>query len=109
MGKGVEGDARVRGFDAIVEWYKMALAPFFGVPHFMGNHRVLLDGDRARARSYMHVLSMPMGGVYETQVVRTAAGWPIGTLVLDEPRFEEIEERMRCHMAAIDKGSSKGA
>ena len=29
--------------------------------------------------------------------------------LLDERRFEEIEERLRRHMAAIDKGSSKGA
>jgi hypothetical protein len=63
---------------------------------------VLFDGDTATARSYMHVLSMPMGGVYETEVVRTADGWRIRLMVLDERRFEEIEARLQTHMAAVD-------
>jgi ketosteroid isomerase-like protein len=102
VGQYVEGDARIRGLDAITAWYTEALRPFFGVLHFMGNHRVLLDGDTATSRSYMHVLSMPMGGVYESQVVRTADGWRIRLMVLDERRFEDVEARLQTHMAAVD-------
>jgi ketosteroid isomerase-like protein len=103
VGQYVEGEAKVRGFDAIVAWYKMALAPFFGVLHFMGNHLVTVDGDVARTKSYMHVLSMPMGGLYQTECVRTPAGWRITLLVLDERRFEDVEARLRAHMASVDR------
>ena len=102
VGQYVEGEARIRGLAAIADWYAEALRPFFGVLHFMGNHRVLLDGDTARAKSYMHVLSMPMGGVYETEVVRTLEGWRIQLMVLDERRFEDVEARLQGHMATVD-------
>jgi hypothetical protein len=104
VGHYVAADAKVSGFDAIVAWYKMALEPFFGVLHFMGNHLIRVDGDSARTKSYMHVLSMPMGGLYETECVRTPEGWRIKLLVLDERRFEDVEGRLRAHMATIDSG-----
>jgi hypothetical protein len=106
VGQYVEGEATIRGLDAIIAWYTMALEGFFGVLHFMGNHRVLLDGDRATAKSYMHVLSMPMGGVYETAAVRTPEGWRISLMVLDERRFEAVEARLQSHMAAVDETTS---
>lgn len=102
-GRYVEGDSKVSGFDAIVAWYKMALAPFFGVLHFMGNHLVTVAGDVAHTKSYMHVMSLPMGGIYQTECVRTPAGWRIKRLALDERRFDDVEGRLRAHMASIDR------
>jgi hypothetical protein len=102
VGQYVDGEAKIRGLGAIIAWYTQALDGFFGVLHFMGNHRAVLDGDTATVKSYMHVLSMPMGGVYETAVVRTRDGWRISSMVLDERRFEDVEARLQAHMAAVD-------
>jgi hypothetical protein len=98
----VEGATGVSGIDAIVNWFRTVLAPFPDVLHFMSNHVIDLDGDRARVRTTMHVLHMPMGGIYDAQAVRTAHGWRIRNFRLDERRFEEAAGRLQAHMARVD-------
>ena len=98
-----EMDAVRRGRDAIVAYYEVALAPFQGVLHFMTNHRVEFDGDTATCTSYMHVLNMAMGGIYTCRCRRTKAGWRIEHLSLDERSFDEVAERLRSHMQAVDE------
>lgn len=98
----VEGATGVTGIDAIVAWFRKVLAPFPDVLHFMTNHIVDLDGDRARVRTTMHVMHMPMGGVYEAEAVRTPAGWRFRRFSLDERHFEAAAARLRAHMQEVD-------
>jgi hypothetical protein len=100
----VEGETGVAGVDAIVKWFRTVLAPFPDVLHFMGNHVIDVDRDRARVRTTMHVLHMPMGGVYDAEAVRTPEGWRIRKFRLDERRFEEAAGRLQAHMARVDGG-----
>jgi len=100
-GEYVEVDSVRNGRDEIVKYYESALAPFAGVLHFMTNHLVDLDGDRARTRSYMHVLHLGMGGIYTCRCRRTDAGWRIEHLELEERTFGEVAEVLRSHMRAI--------
>jgi len=100
----VEGDTGVNGIDAIVGWFRTVLAPFPDVLHFMSNHVIDLDGDRARVRTCMHVLHMAMGGIYDADAVRTPAGWRFRRFRLDERRFDEAAARLQAHMARVDAG-----
>jgi hypothetical protein len=100
----VEGATGVSGIEAIVGWFRTVLAPFPDVLHFMSNHVIDLDGDRARVRTCMHVMHMAMGGVYDAQAMRTPAGWRIRNLRLDERRFEEAAARLQAHMSRVDDG-----
>jgi hypothetical protein len=94
----------VSGIEAIVGWFRTVLAPFPDVMHFMSNHVIDLDGDRARVRTCMHVMHMAMGGVYDAQAVRRPAGWRIRNLRLEERRFEEAAARLEAHMSRVDGG-----
>ena len=105
VGQYVEGDAAVRGADAIVAWLQAALAPFPDVLHFMSNHLVELRGDRASTTTYMHVLHMEMGGIYRCEVVRSESGWRIARLALEERSFDAAAERLRAHMKRVDTGT----
>ena len=98
----VEGATGVSGVDAVVNWFRTVLAPFPDVMHFMGNHVIDLDGDRARVRTTMHVMHMPMGGVYDAQAVRTSAGWRFDRFKLDERQFDAAAARLLAHMARVD-------
>ena len=98
VGQYQDVDSIRRGRDAIVAYYEVALTPFEGVLHFMTNHLVELDGDRATSRSYMHVMNMSMGGIYTCRHRRTPDGWRIEHLTLDERTFDEVAERLRSHM-----------
>jgi hypothetical protein len=100
----VDGATGISGVDAIVGWFRKVLAPFPDVLHFMTNHVIDLDGDRARVRTLMQVLHMPMGGIYDAEAVRTPAGWRIRRFRLDERRFEEAAGRLEAHMATVDQG-----
>src|SRR5687768_9911862 len=100
----VEGATGVSGIEAIVGWFRTVLAPFPDVLHFMSNHVIDLDGDRARVRTCMHVMHMAMGGVYDAQAVRSPEGWRIRNLRLDERRFEEAAARLEAHMSRVDGG-----
>ena len=103
MGRYVEGESTVEGIESIIAWYEGALEKFRGVLHFMTNHMVDLDGDRARATCLMQVLHLPMGGVYRADCVRTSSGWRIRRLALDETRFEDAAGRLERHMASVDE------
>src|SRR4026208_653076 len=80
----VEGATGLSGIEAIGGWFRTVLAPFPDVLHFMSNHVIDLDGDRARVRTCMHVMHMAMGGVYDAQAMRTSAGWRVRNLRLQE-------------------------
>ena len=101
VGEYVDADARTAGRDAIVAWLRHALAPFPDVLHFLSNQQVELRGDSARTLTYMHVLHLPMGGIYHGEAVRTPEGWRLRRLRLEERSFEEAAERLRAHMQAV--------
>lgn len=101
----VEGATGVSGIETVLAWFRTVLAPFPDVMHFMSNHVIDLDGDRARVRTYMHVLNMSMGGVYHCDAVRTPAGWRIRRLRLEERTFDEAAERLRAYMTSVDAGA----
>jgi len=75
-------------YSELRKWLKKVLAPFAVTVHFLGNTSVELDGDRARARTY---LWNPMGlqkadgdlhwftvsAHYVDELVRTDDGWRI--------------------------------
>ncbi|MGY2875891.1 3-phenylpropionate/cinnamic acid dioxygenase small subunit [Marmoricola sp. URHA0025 HA25] len=77
----------VRGQDALVEQIQAHLGGVGPTQHLLGNHRVAVDGDSARSRTYgrvHHVGAGPMDGSsyecmgeYDDQWVRTDAGWRI--------------------------------
>ena len=67
-----------RGFDAIRQLYEIIIPPTYGTFHFMTNHLIVLSGDEARVRTYMHVgAGQGLSGLYQCGVVRTDAGWRI--------------------------------
>ena len=101
VGEYVEADARAAGRDAIVAWLRDALAPFPDVLHFLSNQLVELRGDTARTLTYMHVLHLPMGGIYHGEAVRTPDGWRLRRLRLEERSFEEAAGRLQAHMQAV--------
>jgi hypothetical protein len=98
----VEGDSAVQGLDAIRAWFQAALAPFPDVLHFMTNHLVDVEGDEARTHTLMHVLNMPMGGIYQGHAVRTPEGWRFDHFQLEERSFEEAAGRLISHMEKFD-------
>jgi hypothetical protein len=98
----VESDSVVRGLQEIRAWFEAALAPFPDVLHFMTNHLIELDGDRASTYTYMHVLNMSMGGIYRGEAVRTPAGWRLQRFNLEERTFDEAAARLRAHMGEVD-------
>lgn len=100
-GEYVEVESVREGRDQIVDYYETALADFWGVLHFMTNHLVEIDGNRARTRSYMHVLNLGMGGIYHCQCRRTDTGWRIERLELEERTFGDAAEALRSHMKKI--------
>jgi len=106
VGQYVEGDGIARGRDAIVEWLRSSLELFPDVLHFMSNHIVDLEGDHARVTTYMHVLHMPMGGIYHCDAVRTDAGWKLAGFRLEERSFDEAAARLQGHMQAVTQSGS---
>ena len=102
VGRYVETAPAVSGIEAILAWFRAALAPFPDVLHFMSNHVIDVDGDEARVLTYMHVLHMGMGGIYTASAVRTARGWRIRRFRLDERRFDAAAERLRAHMSRVE-------
>jgi len=108
MGEYVEGESTTRGRAAIAAWLRRALAPFPGVLHFMSNQLVEVQGDRARTLAYMHVLHMPMGGIYHGEALRTREGWRLRRLRLEERSFEAAAERLRGHMHALAPAGRAG-
>jgi hypothetical protein len=105
VGQYVEGDGIARGRGAIVEWLRSSLEPFPDVLHFMSNHIVDLNGDYARITTYMHVLHMPMGGIYHCDAVRTDDGWKLAGFRLEERSFDAAAARLQQHMQAVTQGT----
>jgi hypothetical protein len=87
VGQYVSGDTILRGRQAIVTWLRNSIQPFPDVLHFLSNQIVALDGDEARITTYMQVLHLPMGGIYHSVAIRTAAGWRIRRFRLEERTF----------------------
>mgnify|MGYP003342960173 CR=1 FL=1 len=77
----------LRGLDAIKDRVRRALSHLDESQHLVGNHQIVVDGDRASCRCYLqaqHVRRSTLGGPnfivagrYEDQLQRTAAGWRI--------------------------------
>jgi hypothetical protein len=80
-------------------WLEQALAPFAMTQHFISNTTVTLDGDRARARTYvlnpmgfpkpdgsLHIFTV--GAYYNDRLVRTDAGWLIAERVEEQAFLE---------------------
>jgi SnoaL-like domain len=97
----VGGDGIARGRAAIVAWLKGSLAKFPGVLHFMTNQLVSVAGDEAHITTYMHVMHLPMGGIYHCAAARTPRGWRIRRFCLEERSFREAAERLERHMASF--------
>lgn len=76
-----------QGMAGLAAFQQMARTTFARTHHISSNHSVDLDGDRARVRAHLIAVHVPatdvpndhfdIGGHYEAQVVRTAAGWRI--------------------------------
>ena len=85
-------DVRLEGFDEIWDWLYEGLAHRkgpAGLPwHFMSNHLIEIDGDEARLRYYMHNRPLAAGGVYYADAVRTAKGWRVARLRLEEQTWK---------------------
>ena len=75
------------GIDAIIDRIDRALTPLDASQHLIGTHQVVLDGDGATARCYLHAQHVKRGteggdnfvvaGIYADRLVRTPDGWRI--------------------------------
>ena len=82
LGAGTE-----QGVEAIIRRVSGVLTPLDASQHFVSNHQITIDGDRASCRCYLqaqHVRKAATGGRnyliagrYEDELVRTSAGWRI--------------------------------
>jgi hypothetical protein len=83
----------VRGQDALIAQIQAHLGGVGPTQHLLGNHRVTIEGDTARALTYWrahHVGTGPMDGSsfeamgeYDDQLVRSGAGWRISRRWVD--------------------------
>jgi hypothetical protein len=79
--------APLEGLEAIRQRIGAALAPLDATQHTVTNHMVVIDGDRATSRCYLHSQHVRAGveggelyviaGRYEDELVRTPEGWRI--------------------------------
>jgi len=86
--------------DRVVASQARIFAEFTATQHFFTNHRITVEGDRARALMHMraeHWLADPgiegtnrytMFGYYDDRLVRTDAGWKIEEMQLNVTRTE---------------------
>ena len=80
------------GIESIIERISTALDPLDASQHLMGNHLVVVSGDRATCRCYLQAQHVRHGapggsnyivaGRYEDDLVRTPEGWRIRRRVL---------------------------
>lgn len=74
-----------RGVDEIAEFMEMTHAPAGHTLHRLSNHAITMDGELARARTYVDALILASDntsgvnavGFYDDVLVRTDAGWRI--------------------------------
>ncbi len=89
----VAGGTKLRLPEA-VQWLRRALPMFRATQHACSNPRIELEGDSARAATYVTAAHVQLGrdgteayamlhGVYVDQLVRTPAGWRITDRRLD--------------------------
>jgi ketosteroid isomerase-like protein len=77
----------LEGLDAISARIEAALGPLDDSQHLVGNHEVVVDGDQATHRCYLHAQHIRrvddgspnyiVAGRYEDDLVRTLDGWRI--------------------------------
>src|SRR4030095_1603013 len=107
--------------DRVVAAQARIFAELLAPQHFLTNHRVTIDADRARALAHMraeHWLPLDGGGTdrytmfgyYDDKLVRTAAGWKITGVTLkvthtEGRRFvmDEAQRRARAKRADADR------
>lgn len=79
-------DVRLEGVDAIWDWLDAQVGDREGaLPwHYMDTELVDVEGDRAHMIVYQHNRLLSAIGVYTVDAVRTAEGWRIAKLHLDE-------------------------
>ncbi|NRA02923.1 MAG: nuclear transport factor 2 family protein [Myxococcales bacterium] len=84
-------DVSLEGREKIIEWLRVNLGQFGDTQpkHFFANHVFEILGDRARTRSYMHVVASLVTGVYEVEHQRTPEGWRVVKLRLEHFRTEQ--------------------
>ena len=103
--------------DRVVAGQARMFAELSVTQHFMTNHRVTIDGDRARLLAHMRaehwIDDAPAGGdrytmfgYYDDKLVRTDAGWKIAEMQLNVTRTEgerwvmdEARRRMKAKRA----------
>ncbi|MEI7992525.1 MAG: nuclear transport factor 2 family protein [Actinomycetota bacterium] len=81
------GNGTESGVDAIVARISAVLNPLDSSQHLITNHQVLVEGDRATSRCYLHAQHVRraadggrnyiVAGRYEDELARTPAGWRI--------------------------------
>jgi SnoaL-like domain len=113
--------ARRLAADRVVAAQARIFAELVATQHFLTNHRVTIDGDRARALAHMraeHWLPLDGGGTdrytmfgyYDDKLVRTAAGWKITEMQLNVTHTEgrrfvmdEAQRRARAKRANANR------
>lgn len=103
-------DVRLEGFPAILEWLNAQVGNREGaLPwHYMDTHLVEVDGDLASLKTFQHNRHLSGVGVYTVEAVRTADGWRIQKLHLDERLLDpELLEQM--HQKPVTPSSQSGA
>jgi ketosteroid isomerase-like protein len=88
------GMFRFEGRTALRAGVEDGLGRFAGTWHLSANHAIELDGDEARTRSYLHGICLvapasperhvDAGGWYDCALRRTAEGWRLATVQLNE-------------------------
>lgn len=100
-------DVRLEGFPAIREWLNDQVGDREGaLPwHYMDTHLVEVDGNRASLKTFQHNRHLSGVGVYSVEAVRTAHGWRIHKLRLDERLLDpELLEQM--HREPVTPGAA---
>ncbi len=103
-------DVRLEGFPAIQEWLNAQVGDREGaVPwHYMDTHLVEVDGNRASLKTFQHNRHLSGVGLYTVEAVRTALGWRIQKLHLDERLLDpELLEQM--HQKPVTPSAAPGA
>lgn len=100
------------GFPAIFDWLQANLGHRKGTEglpmHFVTNQLVELRGEEADLRYYMHNRASSVGGVYYVEAIKTAAGWRIHRLRLEEQTWDATAYEADAHAQQyLDKSSGE--
>jgi ketosteroid isomerase-like protein len=118
-------DGMWRGKQEIMAQMMAGVSRHFTSHHVLANHRISLDGDRAKAVSYMQSVHLDdptkpaehggKGGWYLTELVRTPDGWKLtlmshtpvwfaGTMQPTGPVTAEDVQRLRTQLRSAGSG-----